>query len=321
VIDMEDSSSPSMAVQFVKPPRERRWYWRILRFPLVRILIWVPLIFIAGQLPFGIVLGFFGSTRGTATGPQLLLALCIALIGAFLGYWLLARFIEWRPMSDLTLRGAGTELALGVGLGVGLLSIVMGIIALTGGYHITAVNAPGVMLAPFAFGVLAGVVEEIVFRGVLFRIVEESLGTWVSTLISALIFGLLHAGNPNASMISCLSIAIFAGPLMAWAYIATRRLWICFGIHFAWNFALGGVFGAPVSGNAASGLFASELSGPEWISGGAFGPEASIVAVALGLGLSIVLYVVAAKRGHVVKPFWRRPRDSAPPGPGAPPTS
>ncbi len=305
---MTNESPSALAYEAVKPPRERRWYWRILRFPLTRILIWGPLSFIAGYLPFGIVLAAFGKQMGNATGPQMILAACCAIPGATLLYWLLARLIEWRPMSDLSLRGAGMELLLGALLGVVLLSVIMGIIALGGGYRITGVNSPQVMLYALGVGIVSGFVEEVVMRGVFYRIVEESLGTWIATLLSALLFGFLHAGNDNATLVSSLSIAISAGPLLAWAYIMTRRLWICIGIHFAWNFTLGGVYGAAVSGNNMPGLFSSELSGPELLSGGAFGPEASVVTMVAALGLSIVLYVIAAQRGHVIKPFWSRSR-------------
>lgn len=318
---MSDESPTSVAYAIVKPPQKIPWYWRIIRFPLTRILIWGPLIFIAAYMPSGMVLRAMGTTMQNANGLQMTLGILAALPGGVLLYWLLARFIEWRPMSDLSLRGAPLELALGIGLGVGLLSVIMGIIALSGGYRITGVNAPSIMLASLVVGIIPGVVEELVFRGVLYRIVEESLGTWLSTLISAMLFGFMHAFNPNATMLANISIAISAGPLLAWAYIMTRRLWICIGIHFAWNFTLGGVYGAPVSGNVVPGLFSSELSGPELISGGAFGPEASVITMVAALALSIALYVVAAKRGHVIKPFWRRPRNEASSALSAPSTS
>jgi len=296
----------SLAIQRPRPPRERRWYWLILRFPLTRIILFGPLILIAAYLPFDVVLGLLGATRGAATGPQMLLAVAAALPGAILFYCLLVHFIEWRRLEELSWGGAAQELGLGILAGGGLFAAVIGVIALAGGYRITGTNPVAVLLLPLAIGIVSGVVEEIVFRGVVYRIVEESLGTWISVLISAALFGFIHASNPNATLISSLSIAISAGPLLAGAYILTRRLWLCIGIHFAWNFTQGGIFGAAVSGNEMRGLLQSELSGPELISGGEFGPEASIVTVVLALALSILMFVVAARRGHIMRPFWRQ---------------
>jgi hypothetical protein len=296
----------SLAIQRPRPPRERRWYWLILRCPLTRIILFGPLILIAAYLPFDVVLGLLGATRGAATGPQMLLAVAAALPGAILFYCLLVHFIEWRRLEELSWGGAAQELGLGILAGGGLFAAVIGVIALAGGYHITDTNGPAVLLTPLAIGIVSGVVEEIVFRGVVFRIIEESLGTWISVLISAALFGFIHASNKNATLISSLSIAISAGPLLAGAFVLTRRLWLCIGLHFAWNFTQGGIFGAAVSGNEMQGILQSELTGPELISGGAFGPEASIFTVILAVALSIAFFALAARRGRLIRPFWRR---------------
>jgi hypothetical protein len=157
-------------------------------------------------------------------------------------------------------------------------------------------------------GVIAGFTEEIIFRGVIFRITEDSLGTWIATLITALLFGLVHLMNPNATWTAALSIAVEAGGLLAAAYVTTRRLWMPIGLHFAWNYSQGGIFGVAVSGQPVNGLIKSTLTGPELLSGGAFGAEASIFAVLIGTTMTIILLAVAIRRGHIVAPFWSRKR-------------
>jgi hypothetical protein len=152
----------------------------------------------------------------------------------------------------------------------------------------------------------AGVIEEIMFRGVIFRIAESSLGTWFALLISAALFGLVHLGNPRATVLGAVSIIFEAGIMLAGAYLLTRRLWLPIGIHIGWNFTQGGVFSVPVSGFTSTGLFDGTLSGPEWRSGGAFGAEASIVAVVMCVALALVFLKGAVRRGHFIAPHWRR---------------
>jgi len=111
----------------------------------------------------------------------------------------------------------------------------------------------------------------------------------------------VHAGNAGASWISTLAIALEAGVLLGIAYAATRSLWLPIGVHFGWNFTEGGIFGAAVSGAHYQGLIGASLSGPTWLTGGAFGPEASLPA------LSVSLCASAALGWYVVRQMAWRP--------------
>lgn len=162
------------------------------------------------------------------------------------------RLVGRRPVRELSLRGAPGELGAGLLVGAGLFAAVMGVVWLTGGYGFTGLNGPGTALAALASALGAGFVEEVVFRGVLFRIVEEGLGTWISLALTAALFGSLHLMAPDATAQGAVAIALSAGVLLA-AYVLTRRLWLAIGIHAAWNFVQGGVFGVSVSGNEARG--------------------------------------------------------------------
>jgi uncharacterized protein len=155
-------------------------------------------------------------------------------------------------------------------------------------------------------GVVPAFFEEILMRGIVFRITEESLGTWLAFFISGLLFGLAHLANPNATLVAALSIALEAGVLLAVGYVITRRLWVSIGMHFAWNFALGGIFGVAVSGIEVRGLLKSTLTGPDLLSGGRFGPEASVLAVLVCTSMAIVLTVQAIRAGQIVRPFWTK---------------
>ena len=155
-------------------------------------------------------------------------------------------------------------------------------------------------------GFAAAFFEEIIVRGVIFRITEESLGTWLAVAISAAFFGLSHMLNPESSWFAALCIAVEAGILLAAAFLTTRRLWLPIGLHFAWNFTQGGIFGVPVSGGTVRGILKSTLTGPEPLSGGKFGAEASIFAVLVCTSMAIYLMVRAARNGQIIRPFWSR---------------
>ncbi len=272
---------------------------RILRFPLTRLFIGIFLFLLVDGLAQSPLFLF-------PNWPKLLITL-IALASAALGLLLYAGFIrlvEGRAVSELSLKGAPAELGRGVLLGAGLFTATIGVLALLGFYRVDGINGWEELLPGFVVAVISGVFEELLFRGILFRIVEESLGTWLALLISALLFGLVHLANPNATLWAGFAIAIEAGVMLAAAYVLTRRLWLAIGIHFAWNFTQGAIFNVAVSGNQTGGLLRSSLGGPEMLSGGSFGAEASPIALAICLAAGLFLLLKA--REHWQAPFWRR---------------
>ena len=112
--------------------------------------------------------------------------------------------------------------------------------------------------------------------------------------------------NPNATLFSSFAIAMKAGILSGADYLLPRRLWLAVGIHFAWNFTQGTIFGVRVSGFTMDGLLESELNGPTLLSAGEFRAEASIFALVLEVGIGIWFLVRAGRKGHFIAPFWRR---------------
>ena len=237
-----------------------------------------------------------------------------ALAACALGWATYAAYVRWverRPLAEFGRAGSLKELAAGLLLGAALFATTIGVLAALGLYRIQGARAWSVLVAPLAVSVGAGVMEEILFRGVIFRIVESSLGTALALLISAALFGLVHLVNPGATVLGAVAIIFEAGIMLAGAYLLTRRLWLPIGIHVGWNFTQGGVFSVPVSGFKSTGVFDGTLTGPEWLSGGRFGAEASIVAVVVCVAFALVLLRQAQRRGHFVAPHWRR-RDAAP---------
>ena len=278
------------------------------RSPFIRLplaLLFVVPVFL-GQAAAWMLAPRFGKV------PVALLSLFIACVLGWGAYALYTRWVERRGASEFGRAGALRELAAGVAIGAALFSAVVGVQALFGAYRITGWRDDlAVMVIPFCVSFAAAVIEEILFRGVIFRLLEESLGTWIALAISAALFGLGHLNSPHATLLTAIAIALEAGLMFTAAYVLTRRLWLAIGIHAAWNFTQSGIFSLPTSGIRMNGMFIGELSGPGWLSGSEFGAEASVVAVALCTALGLTLLWLAHRRGHFIAPFWRRRRVAA----------
>ena len=215
-------------------------------------------------------------------------------------YWIFVRLMEHRKIGELSLHRAPGGAIAGAMIGFGLFAAVIAVLAAMGIAHVDG-YAPGqTLLRATNMAVLSAIGEELVFRGVVFRIFEEMFGTLVALLVSAGFFGLIHMGNHGATVVSGIAIALEAGLLLAVSYLVVRNLWLPIGLHFGWNFTESAIFGSVVSGTAFKGLFHTTLTGPDLLTGGKFGPEASVVAIGLCAGAALVIAVIAVRRGE-----WR----------------
>lgn len=250
-------------------------------------------------------------SRGMVAGTALSTLIAVGLgIAAYVAY---VRRIERRPVSELSGPGALVQLAGGVAIGAAMFAATIGALAWLGLYRVEGRHDASIVVVPLLSAIGTAFMEEIIFRGVVFRIVEGALGTWIALALSSAVFGLLHLVNPHATVQGAVAIVFEAGVMLAAAYVLTRKLWLPIGIHAGWNFTQGGIFGVSVSGQPSGGLVDGILSGPEWLSGGSFGAEASIVAVVLGIALGTTLLVLAWRRGRFIAPYWRRPPASPTP--------
>jgi membrane protease YdiL (CAAX protease family) len=283
---------------------------RFLRNPFLRFFV----MFIAVTLMYSAGLTNTALLAERLQQPLLkLFGMILTLAATYLVYYGLVRGMEGRnPVSELSLNGALLELIGGLGVGAGLLTLSTVLLWLFGFYKVDAVNDISELFAarhlPLSLG--AGFFEELVFRAILFRIVEEKLGSWIALAISSLFFGVAHIGNPNATLFSTIAIAIEAGILLGAAYMLTRRLWFAVGIHIAWNYVQGAVFGIAVSGGEVKGLMSSHLEGNELFSGGAFGVEASLITLVICTLAGILFLWKAYQHRAVVQPFWNTYRNA-----------
>jgi CAAX protease family protein len=113
---------------------------------------------------------------------------------------------------------------------------------------------------------ILGGFQELIFRGVIYRMTEEWLGIWWALMISAMLFGLIHMSSAGATIFSAMAVALQGVVLLAATFLLTHRLWMAIGRHMAWDFANDGIFGvgiAGLSGQSLHGLLQANLSGPK----------------------------------------------------------
>src|SRR5215218_2003152 len=284
--------------------------WRALLGPLGRIALAIVLVVgavavaqVAVKLLRG-VLSFGGAVPAIYYAAYLI----VSVLVAYFVYRAYVRLVERRALSELSRRGAPTEMGVGMLVGLGLIGTTVGVLWALGFYSVAGTNAFTVVFVSLANDGAGAFVEEIVLRGVIFRITEERLGTWVALAISVVLFALLHLASPNATVTSTVVVGVEGGVLLSAAYVLTRRLWLPIGIHFGWDFSQDAIFGV---GNGAKGLVEGDLSGPALLSGGSAGIEGSVVALLLCVVVGAYLLVRAGRQGDLLAPSWNRERQRA----------
>jgi uncharacterized protein len=225
-----------------------------------------------------------------ARTPSLNLLLPISivqLIDVLALTYLFRRFIDRQPFKSLgfdTPPGWAVEALVGFFLGLASMGLIFAVELGAGWGVLQPASGSRTSVGVFLLGYLVTYVavaisEELLFRGYVLQTLLEWPGMWGAALISALIFSAFHSLNPGVNGLALAHLAV-AGLVFAGAYLATRRLWLAIGLHFAWNFFQGPIFGFPVSGVPSTGLLSLHVTGPALFTGAAFGPEGGL----LGLG-------------------------------------
>ena len=261
---------------------------------------WVLLLIASFALAL-IMYGLSQAALDSVSVPWVGWVLSVVLSAAMIAlYALFVKWLERQPASDVPLRALLPETGKGFLVGILFFVLVVLVMWIAGLYRIAHFGKDRSLdiLSAFFLFLVVGVGEEILFRGILFRWIDEKWGFVVALVVSSLLFGAMHFGQPGATWWSSLAIAIEAGLLLGAAYKWSGTLWLPIGIHWAWNFFQGNVFGFAVSGgDAGASLIQAGVNGPDILTGGAFGAEASIIAVILGAALSAWYIVRIARRG------------------------
>lgn len=276
----------------------------------LRSLGWATLLFVAFVVVYALATNLSKPAPHAAGTPlSALITLVVSIVGLGL-YAGLVRLAENRWPSELGPKQAVVELLIGLVVGAAMLSAVVAALLVFGLYDISGprTSSPWNMIN---VGIVSGFFEELIFRAIVFRLLMRALGIWPALGLSAVLFGVLHLFNPNATPVAAIAIAIEAGLMLAAFYVLTGRLWVSIGVHAAWNFTQGWIWGARVSGipvEESYYLSGPKAGAPDWLSGGAFGPEASVPAMVIGTSVAIVVLYWAWKKGN----FKARTYDPAP---------
>lgn len=243
------------------------------------------------------------------------LLFCSALVGA---YAVFVRVFEKRWPGEFCPSGLWSWLPLGFAIGAGLIT-ASALLIRFGGWAVVERVQPssewaGLVALSLGTQLAVAFIEEVLVRGLLFRLIEECLGSWWALAISAVLFGLAHLSNDNATWFAALGLGLQAGGLLGAAYLLSRSLWLPIGIHWAWNGIQGGVFGGALSGNTVRAIYTTSPVGPEYLSGGKFGLEGSVLSTILCALVGVGFCVAAVQSGRIQGGFWtrNRPNNSEP---------
>ena len=280
---------------------------KILLFPLIRIPLLGGLLFLGMGVSNGFMVKYANAPLSALVAVVLMVALALAV------YWAFVRYVENRPVSELAFAGAGRSFGLGLIIGFCLYAATILVLYLLGYYQVMGLNPLTVLLPIVPMAISSAFLEELIHRGVLFRVIEEYLGSWIALIVTSAIFGARHLGNPDATVLGAVFVALEAGVLLAAAYMLTRRLWVPIGLHLSWNFAEAGIFSGDVSGvQMPPGLLRSAVEGPALMTGGRFGVEASLVAFLICAAAGLVILAMAVRGNRITPPPWARHGSSKP---------
>jgi membrane protease YdiL (CAAX protease family) len=268
----EDAAAPRSGIhRILYGPYGLRAGWRILGYFLLA----------AGA---GVIL----STLAAAIGGRMQEAASFGVMlgAALLAGWGMVVFVDRRRPGALgfALEPAAIRDSV-VGLGVGAAMLAGAVAVLVVASMARWVADDGIMpeyvaalATSFAFFAVAAAAEEAVFRGYAFQALVQGVGVWPAVAGSSALFALLHANNPNVTPVALANIFL-AGVMLAVAYLRTRSLWFATAVHLGWNWTMASLLDFPVSGIVKDmPLYTARETGPDWLTGGAFGPEAGLVA-------------------------------------------
>ena len=269
---------------------------RVLYFPLTRIVIGIVVCGLA-VMGTNTILKLVLGPEGDIIRIVRWLLVTLVLLAT---YHYLFRYYEKRDITELSRTGLLRESLVGLLTGAFCISLVIVMLYVLGYYEVLSSKNASALLLLLVYFTTLSVFEELIFRGIIYRITEKSLGTNLALIISALLFGLAHLPNEHANAISVISAAS-GGILAGLLFSMTKRLWLPISFHAGWNWAQMSL-GVPVSGIEELPRFLQgRLEGPELNTGGAFGPENSVITVVLVLILSGVAYYLTLKKGNVIK--------------------
>ena len=277
---------------------------KILKSFLVRIILGITICLTAVIIGQQIFIKIPGVSLLNHDARNLIKGIFVSIL-AIGSYWFFYSKYENRVIIEFSTKELWKKLLIGILMGGVLQSLTILVIYFYGGFKVTAINSISALIIPFTVALTVAIIEEILLRGIVFRITEEKWGSIIGLIISGVIFSGLHLINPHVTLISILCTMV-VGVLLAAAYMYYKSLWVPIAIHFAWNFTQNGIFGAITSGNEnTSSLFTTQISGSEILTGGQFGPEGSIQALLFCFIATIIMIKYLYKQNKIVNSYLK----------------
>ncbi len=230
---------------------------------------------------------------------RLALDVVINLIPAIIATLFAARIIENIPVEALGLgfhKNWSKNLFAGFSIGGFLLVLVVAGAKLFGEFRLdwAPLINPGRVVLTLGILVVAAAFEELIFRGYPMQVLMKGMGPWPAMLVMSSLFGLLHAGNLNSSILGVFN-TIVAGMMLSLAYFKTRSLWFPYGLHLAWNVGTGMLVGFPLSGTGFASIWTAHVNGPSWLLGADYGPEGGVLGTLIFLVGAVVVWKLPTK--------------------------
>lgn len=279
---------------------------KFIQFPITRIFIAV--LFLVPVILLSHIIGteFFKSLGEPYYTFLRYLRDIIFFVLLLIAYKSYTKYVEKRKALELNPKHLWFEFGSGFVISMGVVCFMVVLMTLLGYYSISSFNSPSVLADRTGVYLMASFMEELVFRVILFKLVEEFAGSWIAIVVQGLLFGFAHLGNENATLWTSLSLVISDSILFGAAYMLTRRIWLIWGMHFSWNFFQEGIFGMPNSGFQRDGLIKPIIDGPVWITGGKFGIEASVISIFILFIIGLIILKKAIEYKQLVLPVWVR---------------
>ncbi len=243
-------------------------------------------------ITFPILQYFLGTTELAESIQNLLSGIVMVLL-----YGVIYTKLEDRKLFEFDLGAFAADLWAGLLGGFGVISLCILCLFVLGYYQVEGINSIRAIWLPLTVLISAALLEEIIFRAILYRILEDRFGTHIA-LLQALIFGVLHYGNTNATLTSVWFV-ILLGLILSLLYTYTQRLWLPFFFHLSWNFAQI-FYGSTLSGDDDfKSLLSGSFNGPTFFIGSDFGIEDSFFSILFSSILALWLYWRCIRTGKL----------------------
>ena len=278
---------------------------RIFNFPLLRfvviVLFFAPIMIVNSVVVFQVIADLKEPMATHVDNIRMLMTIPLFI----LSYRLYCQIFEKRDAVEVGHQGALAQWGLGAVVATGMVLVFVLLIATLGEFRIIEFRSGLQLFNNFLMFSVGSLFQEMILLCVIYRLIEELAGSWISLACSLAIFAGVHLLNENETLAS-VSMLVLSSLMLIAPFILTRRIWVSWGLHAGWNFMQAGVFGMANSGIVFKGWIVSEVSGPEWLTGGAVGLEATYLSVGLDFFIGLVILGMALKAGKFIAPRWKR---------------